>query len=97
MRWRSLWMTVMAGSCMLLFSASLSATHLTDEEIRQRIVQQSIQSYPGNCPCPYHVDRVGRRCGARSAWGRPGGYSPVCYTNEVTNEMIEKYRSDVRA
>lgn len=33
----------------------------------------------GRCDCPYHTDRAGRRCGARSAYSRPGGRSPRCY------------------
>lgn len=35
--------------------------------------------YTGSCDCPYHTDRAGRRCGARSAYSRPGGRSPRCY------------------
>ena len=45
---------------------------------KKTIIQQSIASYSGSCPCPYHRDRAGRRCGKRSAWSRPGGYSPLC-------------------
>lgn len=33
----------------------------------------------GRCDCPYHTDSAGRRCGARSAYSRPGGRSPRCY------------------
>lgn len=31
-------------------------------------------SYTGNCPTPDSLDSAGRRCGARSAASRPGGY-----------------------
>lgn len=30
--------------------------------------------YTGNCPTPESLDAAGRRCGARSAASRPGGY-----------------------
>ncbi len=58
---------------------------------RREIIRQSIASYSGSCPCPYNVDRGGRRCGARSAWSRPGGYSPICYNSDVSNARLESY------
>jgi hypothetical protein len=39
----------------------------TDAQIKDEIVQASIASYSGSCPCPYHRDRAGRSCGRRSA------------------------------
>jgi hypothetical protein len=38
--------------------------------------------YTGSCDCPYDLDSAGRQCGARSAYSRPGGESPVCYVGE---------------
>ncbi len=64
----------------------------TDAEIKQAIIKVSIASYRGNCPCPYNVDRAGRRCGARSAYSRPGGASPICYEADVTQKMLDDYR-----
>ena len=63
-----------------------------DAEIKQAIIKESIASYRGSCPCPYNVDRAGRRCGARSAYSRPGGASPICYEKDVTQKMVEDYR-----
>jgi hypothetical protein len=44
------------------------AVALTDDEIRQKIIEQDILAYPGNCPCPYnhasknkHLDNRSRR------------------------------------
>lgn len=34
----------------------------------------SYSSYPGNCQYPWQYDAAGHRCGARSAYSRPGGY-----------------------
>ncbi|WP_108814369.1 SH3 domain-containing protein [Loktanella sp. Alg231-35] len=58
---------------------------------RQAIIRQSIAAYPGSCPCPFNVDRGGRRCGNRSAWSRPGGYSPICYESDVSQSRLQSY------
>lgn len=60
--------------------------------IIQRIIAESVASYPGTCACPYSTDRRGRRCGNRSAYSKPGGYAPVCFAQDVTKSMIEAYR-----
>ncbi|WP_394805426.1 hypothetical protein [Kordiimonas aestuarii] len=65
---------------------------LSDAEIRQILIQQSLASYPGNCPCPYNVMKNGRSCGKRSAYSKPGGYSPLCYPADVSDTMVENYR-----
>lgn len=65
----------------------------TDAQIREALIQQSIASTPGNCPCPFNTAANGSRCGKRSSYSRGGGYSPVCYPEDVTTEMIREYRS----
>lgn len=74
-------------------SACVPASQATDAEIRQALINASIAAYPGNCPCPYFADRAGRSCGRRSAWSRAGGYSPLCYPNDVNPEQIRNYRN----
>jgi len=64
----------------------------SDTEIRKELVSLSLASYIGNCPCPYNTDRAGRRCGARSAYNRPGGAAPLCYPADVTQKMIDAHR-----
>ena len=64
----------------------------TDEEIKRILISQSVARYSGSCPCPYNTDRAGRRCGGRSAYSRPGGASPLCYANDVTDAMVKAYR-----
>jgi hypothetical protein len=74
-------------------------TAKTDAEIKQAIIAESIADYRanrGNCPCPYNSDRAGHRCGARSAYSRPGGASPICYEKDVTPMMVEEYRRTYR-
>lgn len=65
---------------------------LSDDEIKERIIQESIFNYNGNCPCPYNRASNGSKCGKRSAYSKPGGYSPKCYTSDITDEMIREYR-----
>lgn len=63
------------------------------EAIKQKIIQQSIESYPGNCPCPYNTARNGSCCGKRSAYNRAGGYAPLCYPEDVSDRMVREYKS----
>lgn len=76
-----------------LLPAALRGADRTDSEIRQLLIRQSIARYSGSCPCPYYVDRAGRRCGARSAYSRPGGAAPLCYPEDVTEQMIAAFRA----
>lgn len=62
-------------------------------EVIQRIIANSVRSYRGNCPCPYHTTASGRRCGGNSAYSRPGGASPICFEQDVTEAMIERFRN----
>jgi hypothetical protein len=73
-------------------SAQQTRSRKTDAEIKQEIIGDSVAHYRGNCPCPYNTDRAGRRCGARSAYSRPGGASPICYEKDVTQQMVDEYR-----
>lgn len=79
--------------------ASLSAgtavardTRPSDDEVRQRIIAESIAAYPGNCACPYGTMRNGHRCGGRSAYSKPGGRAPICYSDDVTEVMVARWR-----
>ena len=64
----------------------------SDAQVKQEIINESIASYPGRCPCPYNSAKNGSACGGRSAWSRPGGYAPICYEREITGEMVRKWR-----
>lgn len=67
---------------------------LSDDEVKDRIIQESIARYPGNCPCPFNVDRAGRQCGGRSAWSKPGAAAPLCFREDVSEEMIKEWRGN---
>lgn len=64
----------------------------TDDEVRQRIIAESISGYLGNCPCPFNTMRNGHRCGGRSAYSRPGGRAPICFADDVTDAMVARWR-----
>lgn len=73
-----------------LFMASPTFA-LSTIEIKQVMINQSIRSYSGNCPCPYNRASNGSMCGRRSAWSRPGGASPLCYESDISDRMVEDY------
>ncbi len=77
-----------------ILSTSLAfAAELTDAQIKKAIIKESIEQYPGPCPCPYNTARNGSSCGKRSAYSRPGGYAPICYNSDVTKNMIKEWRA----
>lgn len=67
---------------------------ISDAAVVKHLIQESLDDYGGNCPCPYDVDAAGRSCGRRSAYSRPGGYQPLCYPKDVTPDMIREWRSN---
>lgn len=81
----------------LLGILSITAVHAkqhsqSTDAIKQKIIQESIENYPGNCPCPYNIARNGSRCGKRSAYHRAGGYAPLCYPQDVTDRMVKEFK-----
>jgi len=71
------------------------ARQLTDAQVRERIIADSIRGYllTGHpCACPYNSARNGSRCGARSAYTRPGGAAPLCYARDVSDAMVRAWR-----
>jgi hypothetical protein len=77
----------------LLVTSAPALALQSDAQIKQRIIRESIASYPGSCPCPYNTDRAGRSCGRRSAYSRPGGYAPVCYPTDLSQADVAAWRS----
>jgi outer membrane biosynthesis protein TonB len=51
----------------------------TAEEVENGPVRDP---YVGTCDCPYDLMSNGSPCGGRSAYSRPGGKSPICYTDD---------------
>jgi hypothetical protein len=68
---------------------------LTAAAVAAIIVQASRDQYHAGgrpCACPDDSMRNGRACGGRSAYSRPGGAAPLCYSSDVPAAMIESYR-----
>jgi hypothetical protein len=78
---------------LLLLPFAAGAKSMSDADVRQAMIQESIGAYPGNCPCPYNRASNGSRCGKRSAWSKPGGYAPLCYPEDVSDAMVKEYRA----
>jgi hypothetical protein len=79
---------------LLVFAAAPTLARESDAQIKHEIMRESLATYPGTCPCPYNTDRAGRSCGGRSAYSRPGGYSPKCYASDVTAAEVKAYRAE---
>lgn len=84
--------TTTVGTTTTTSVTATTTARLSDAQIRQLLIDRSITAYPGSCACPYNRARDGSRCGARSAWSKPGGASPLCYTSDVTQAMVDRYR-----
>jgi len=82
---------LLAGLC-VAFGAEAKQSSQSVEAIKQKIIQQSIENYSGNCPCPYNTASNGSRCGKRSAYNRAGGYAPLCYPEDVSDRMVKEYK-----
>ena len=77
---------------MILSYSALAKSDLSDDQVKQQMINQSIASYSGSCPCPYNIASNGSRCGRRSAYTKPGGYAPLCYETDITSQMVEQFR-----
>ncbi|AVO77099.1 MULTISPECIES: hypothetical protein [Klebsiella] len=87
--------SVFAVVCVFASDISIAKSNsLSDDQVRQRIIDDSVASYPGTCACPFNTARNGSSCGGRSAWSKVGGYSPICYKKEVTKEMVKAWRQE---
>ena len=66
--------------------------HLSDNRVRQRIMQESQARYGGRCVCPYQTnDLNGRSCkGRHEVITTPP--RPICYPSLVTSEMVSEWR-----
>lgn len=79
----------------LIVAANAAAAPMSDDQVRQMIIDQGVSNYLAtghNCPCPYNLASNGSRCGGRSAYSRRGGALPICYPDQVTPEMILRWR-----
>lgn len=88
------------AAVLLLLVATAPAAYaqkqpLNDAQVKQQIIDTSIAQYMASgrpCACPYNTARNGTSCGGRSAYSRPGGASPLCYAQDVTEGMVADWR-----
>jgi len=83
-------------AALILLTAPALAQSSADQRDRQAMIQESIRNYSGSCPCPFNSDRAGRSCGQRSAYSKPGGASPLCYPQDISDAMLERWRERQR-
>ncbi len=84
----------MKSILILLFMMCFSILSFAEQslsDVKKEMIKQSINSYSGNCPCPYNTTKRGRSCGKRSAYSRPGGASPLCYESDISDEEARRY------
>lgn len=80
--------------CISSVAFSQTSKKLSDAEIKQIIIQNSINNYSGNCPCPYNRTKNGSKCGKRSAYSKPRGKSPYCYESDISKKQVSEYRKN---
>lgn len=79
--------------------SSPGVSTLSAMAIAALIVQASRSAYYASgrpCACPDDRTRTGRRCGANSAYSRPGGAQPLCYPSDVPAERIDEYKAKLK-
>lgn len=62
--------TISVFAVVIVFASDISiakSNSLSDDQVRQRIIDDSVASYPGTCACPFNTARNGSSCGGRSA------------------------------
>src|SRR6266568_6374766 len=87
--------TALAALLILSSGATLAREPLSDAQVRDAIIKESIAAYLATghpCACPYNIARNGSQCGGRSAYSRPGGAEPLCYPRDVSDGMVADWR-----
>ena len=64
-----------------------------DDEIRRRLIEDSLARFQGYCPCPYSYDR-GQQCADKSAYSQRSTHPNdlYCYPHDVPYWEIVNYR-----
>jgi hypothetical protein len=77
----------------LLLAGSALAGDMSDGQVRERIVEESVAAHAGSCACPDDYDAIGHACGSRSAQVKAGGDKVVCYPHEISDQQVREYRA----
>ena len=65
---------------------------MLEPDVRVRIIEESIEAYPGQCACPYSENSDGFQCGTECGYYRPGGYRIQCYPQDIRPQWYIYYR-----
>ncbi len=65
---------------------------MDNDEVRGKLMDNSINAYPGKCACPYSRNNDGFECGVEAAYYKPGGYRIYCYPEDVRKQLDIYYR-----
>jgi hypothetical protein len=86
---------IVVAALLLLASPVLARESLSDAQVRQAIIQDSVARYQATghpSACPFNLMRNGRQCVGRSAYSRPGGASPLRFDRDVSDGMVADWR-----
>ncbi len=65
-----------------------------EDDVRRRIVEDSIARYGGDCPCPYSYAWNGKQCANDSAYMKRTADAPYCYSQDVPPSEVYRYRRE---
>jgi hypothetical protein len=72
--------------------ANIPPEPMSEEDTRDRVMDNSINSYMGYCACPYSKNSDGFECGVEAAYYKPGGFRIFCYPEDVRGQLNIFYR-----
>ncbi len=83
----------------LIFASAIPSVYafremkpMTDGQIRSHIIDGILQSYEGDCPCPFSKNKLtGKPCGDDSEYFRTRGRI-LCYPRDVSDAEVNFYR-----
>ena len=89
------------GEATVLLDDLCVPIRLTDDQVRQLVIENYLRGYSGPCACPYKFYKPTERvsldasCTGISAYYPPRRESPICYNSDVSEAMLAAYRRRV--
>jgi hypothetical protein len=78
----------------LVLAVPPALARMADDEVRRLIINESLQRWNAECPCPYSSAWNGQQCGNNSAYIKRIPGAPYCYPQDVPPGVIYQYRRD---
>lgn len=82
---------------LLLCPCLVWGSDLTEDLIKDRIIKESVKQYSGQCVCPYYLKDNGSYCVEESIYFQMDRKGPICYRDDITKNMLEKYKKENKA